>query len=361
MKSPFRRWAFDPVDTAPMAALRIACGLLTVGYCLSMLPDVNAFLSDDGLTKHAIGGSPGWWHMDWLIDFLTPYGTVGVLILAAIALALGWHSRIAAVLVAVLLLVIQRRDVYVLNSGDTLLRDLAIYLCLMPSGETWSLDARRRGTSSPRAPWGLRMLQIQISVVYLFSVVAKLHGDPWQDGTAVGRAVQLADLQRIVVPQSLATSVTWSALATYGTLIVEGALVFGLWLPRFRWWAMAAGVAIHLGIEATLLVGWFSLTIISCYLAFVPGEVLRKVADRVLARIRPVPVGVPVPAVPAPPGQFPERGSIASPYPVAGQHETRVAKRLEVHLTPVAEEVPPQHQPKHDRTSPPTGLGWPGS
>jgi hypothetical protein len=46
---------------------------------------------------------------------------------------------------------------------------------------------------------------------------------------------------------------------------------------------------------------------------------------------------------------------------VQGKHGTRVAKRLEVHLTPVAEELPAQHQPKHDRTSPPSGLGWPGS
>jgi hypothetical protein len=49
--------------------------------------------------------------------------------------------------------------------------------------------------------------------------------------------------------------------------------------------AMAFGVAIHLGIEATLLIGWFSLAVIACYLAFVPPEVLRRVA----ARMRPSP------------------------------------------------------------------------
>jgi hypothetical protein len=279
----FRRWAFGPVDTAPMAALRIACGLLSLGWVLSLLPDVAAFLGDDGLTAHAVTGTRGW----WTVALVSPYGALAVLGLAAIALTAGWHTRIAAVVVAVLLLVIQRRDVYVLNSGDLLLREMAFYVALMPAGEVWSLDARRRGTSSPRAPWGLRMLQLQISIVYLFSVAAKLHGDTWQDGTAVGRAVQLADLQRFVVPQGVATSVTVSALLTYGTLVVEGALVFGLWLPRFRWWVMAAGVSIHLGIEATLLIGWFSLTIICCYLAFVPGETLRAISGWALRRERP--------------------------------------------------------------------------
>jgi hypothetical protein len=122
---------------------------------------------------------------------------------------------------------------------------------------------------------------MQLSGIYLFSVLAKLHGTSWQNGTAVGKAVQLEDLQRIVVPQWAATSVTVSALLTYGTLVAETFLVFGLWLPRTRWYAMAAGVAIHLGIEATLLIGWFSLTIISCYLAFVPAAVLHQVRDRV--------------------------------------------------------------------------------
>lgn len=278
----FRRWAFGPVDTAPMAALRIACGLLVLGWTLSLLPDVHTFLDSDGLTRKAVDGTRGW----WTIDLASPYPWVALLLLSALALLVGWHTRVAAVLVAFLLVVIQRRDVYVLNSGDLLLRELAFYVALMPAGEVWSLDARRRGTSAPRAPWGLRLLQVQVSVIYLFSVVAKLHGDTWQDGTAVGRAVQLADLQRFVIPEAFATSVTLSALLTYGTLLVEGALVFGLWLPRFRWWVMAAGVSIHLGIEATLLIGWFSFTILACYLAFVPGDTLRTALSMINRTLR---------------------------------------------------------------------------
>jgi hypothetical protein len=302
----FRRWAFDPVDTAPMAALRIACGLLVLGWTVSLLPDVQAFLADDGLTARAVTGSRGW----WTLDLVSPYAAVALLALAAAALALGWHTRVAAVVVAVLLVTVQRRDVYVLNSGDLLLREMAIYVALMPAGEVWSLDARRRGRSSPRAPWGLRMLQVQVSMLYLFSVVAKLHGDSWQDGTAVGRAVQLADLQRFVIPQGLATNITMSALMTYGTLIVEGSLVFGLWLPRFRWVAMAAGVSIHLGIEATLLIGWFSLAVISCYLAFVPAELLRTVVNRVTARFQPPSTPTTQPLV-----------SATSPYPLGVPHD----------------------------------------
>ena len=57
MSTAFRRWAFGPVDTAPMAALRIACGLLTLGWAVSFLPDVPAFLDKDGLTTHGVSGT----------------------------------------------------------------------------------------------------------------------------------------------------------------------------------------------------------------------------------------------------------------------------------------------------------------
>jgi hypothetical protein len=273
----WRHWAFDPVDTAPMAALRIACGLLVLGWTLSLLPDAQAFLADDGLTAGPVAGSSGW----WTVPIFSPYGALAALGLAALALVVGWHTRLASALVAFLLIALQRRDVYVLNSGDLLLRELALFVALMPAGECWSLDARRRGTRM-RAPWALRLLQVQVSALYLFSVLAKLHGTSWQDGSAVGQAVQLEDLQRFVIPFPFATSVTVSALLTYGTLVVEAFLVVGLWLPRTRWWAMAAGVSVHLGIEATLLIGWFSFAVIACYLAFVPADVLRRVLNRPL-------------------------------------------------------------------------------
>ncbi|MCU1600792.1 MAG: hypothetical protein JWO22_1501 [Frankiales bacterium] len=272
-----RNWLFTPVDTAPMAALRIACGLLVLGWTVSLLPDLHTFLDGSGLTR----GTTAWNSGYWTLPVPHPGLWVAGLLASAVALLVGWHTRGAAWLVVFLLIVLQRRDVYVLNSGDLLLRELAFYVALMPAGELWSLDARRRRTSEPRAPWGLRLLQLQLSAVYFFSVIAKLHGTSWQDGTAVGKAVQLDDLQRFVVPQWAATSVTFSALLTYGTLFAEGFLVFGMWLPRTRWYAMAAGVAIHLGIEATLLIGWFSLTILSCYLAFVPAVTLHRVRTAV--------------------------------------------------------------------------------
>lgn len=276
------RWVFDPVDAAPMAALRIAVGLLSLGWTLSLFPDVDAFLAADGLQPELPAVSGG----AWVVELGSPYAVLGLLVVASVALVLGWRTRVAAVVVAVLLLAVQRRDPFILNSGDLLVRELALLVALMPAGEVWSLDARRRGSSRLRAPWALRLLQLQVSAIYLFSVTAKLRGGSWGDGTAVGIALQLEDLQRFVVPEALAQSLAVSAVLTYSALLVEGSLIVGLWLPRARYPVMVAGAAIHLGIEATLLIGWFSLAILTSYLAFVPAADLRRLVGAVSSRRR---------------------------------------------------------------------------
>ncbi|HVE74730.1 MAG TPA: diacylglycerol kinase family protein [Mycobacteriales bacterium] len=266
-------WAFRPVDPAPMAALRIAVGVLALGWTLSLLPDAATFLGDEGVSPELPVGGGG----AWVLPTSAPYAVLALLGVAAVALVAGLATRVASVAVFLLLLVVQRRDPFVLNSGDLLLRHLAFFVALMPAGEVWSLDARRRSRPPrDRAPWALRLLQLQVSAIYLFAVWAKVRGTTWNDGTAVGIAWQLEDLQRIALPAAVRDSLTLSALASYGTLAVEAALVVGLWLPRLRWAVMAAGVGLHLGIDATMLVGWFSAAILASYLAFVPAPALRS-------------------------------------------------------------------------------------
>jgi hypothetical protein len=263
-----------------MAALRIAVGLLTIGWTLSLLPDANTFLGADGVQR----GLPHYDSGGWVVDLGPPYIALSVLLVAAVALTVGWRTRAASVVVAVLLLTVQRRDPWVLNSGDLLLRELAFFVMLMPAGATWSLDARRRGGDRRRAPWALRLVQLQISALYLFSVWAKVRGVAWNNGTAVGIALQLEDLQRFAMPAALSTSVAVSAVLTYSSLLVEAGLAVCLWLPRLRYPAMVAGIGLHMGIEASLLIGWFSLAVVSSYVAFVPPEHLRRVVERFTTR-----------------------------------------------------------------------------
>ena len=71
---------------------------------------------------------------------------------------MGQWTRLAAVVVFVGIVSLERRNPFVFNSGDGLLKVIAFYMMLAPSGASLSLDRwRRRGAlsgSSHGAPHG---------------------------------------------------------------------------------------------------------------------------------------------------------------------------------------------------------------
>src|SRR5439155_9574705 len=118
-----------------------------------------------------------------------------VLLVAAVCLVVGLRTRVAGAVVFVAILSFERRDPFVFNAGDTLIRVMALYLLLAPSGASLSLDRLRRARDRfwefpARAPWALRLIQVQVSVIYLSTVWEKLQGETWRDGTAVSYALR---------------------------------------------------------------------------------------------------------------------------------------------------------------------------
>src|SRR5207245_527144 len=157
-----------------------------------------------------------------------------VTLASSACLVLGYRTRLAALLVFVGLLSFQRRDPYAFDSGDDLLRIIALYLVLSAAGASLSLDSLRRARERfwefpARARWPVRLLQVQLSVIYLATVWAKTRGTSWNDGSAVSYALRLKDLTRFPVPSGLTTSVLVSNVMTYGTLAIELSLGVLVW------------------------------------------------------------------------------------------------------------------------------------
>ncbi len=217
-----------------------------------------------------------------------------VLLLAAIALTVGWHSRLAAVVVFVLIQSFMQRDRWVMNGGDALMSVEAMFLALSSCGAALSLDQRRRtGTfwsAQTRAPWVLRLLQVQMSLIYLVNVQAKLSGKAWLDGSAASYAWQAWPLFQ--APEWLTSNALLVNVATWGTILVELALAILVWNRRCRPWVLAAGVALHLAIMITMSIGFHSLAIFVLYLAFVPWQTVERLPDklkRLTRREKPIP------------------------------------------------------------------------
>ena len=200
-----------------------------------------------------------------------------LLLVGALCLVFGFKTRLAAVVVFACLVSFARRDPWVLNSGDLLIIVLSFYLMLAPSGAALSVDrwlaARSRFWEFPaRSLWSLRLIQVQVSLLYFFAVWAKVRGETWNDGTAVSYAFRIEDLERFPVPGFVTDSLLLVNLLTYGTLAVELALAILVWNGKLRPWVLLLGVGLHLGIDYAVRVGFFSYAALVAYIAFLPPE-----------------------------------------------------------------------------------------
>jgi HTTM domain len=198
-----------------------------------------------------------------------------LLLVGAFCLAFGFKTRLAAVVVFACLISFARRNPWVLNSGDLLIFVLGFYLMLAPSGAALSVDrwlrTRSRFWEFPRRSfWPLRLVQIQVSLLYFFAVWGKLRGETWNDGTAVSYAFRLEDLERFPVPGLVTDSLLLVNLLTYGTLAIELALAILVWNGRLRPWVLLLGVMLHLGIAYAVRVGFFSYAAVVGYIVFLP-------------------------------------------------------------------------------------------
>lgn len=89
--------------------------------------------------------------------FRIAFGVV-VTLLAGIALTIGYHTRLAGWVVFLGVLSFQRRNPDLVNAGDGLLCNLALYCALAPAGVALSLDRIRTAPGRfwefpARAPW----------------------------------------------------------------------------------------------------------------------------------------------------------------------------------------------------------------
>jgi vitamin K-dependent gamma-carboxylase-like protein len=293
---------FGPISTASLAVFRIAFGLVVFFWSLSLLPELFPFYTKGGILPkqpHFTGDLRAAWGLLGIFPSKTVVVIVFVaLMVASICLILGLFSQLAAVVVFVALLSFQRRNPFVVNSGDVLMRLLALYLIFAPTSAGLSIGRflrnRKEFWSFPARPaWPIRMLQIQFSVVYLFAVWSKVRGITWNNGTAVSYALRITDLERFPVPAFVTHSPLISNVLTFGTLALELSLAILVWNRALRPWVLLAGLSLHLGIEYAIRIGFFSLTIISLYLIWVPPERMEAVLLAVRRRLSRAPVTTP--------------------------------------------------------------------
>ncbi len=283
VSNPIAAWRtfwFEPTDMTTLGLVRIAFGLVVIAWTFSLLQYlVDLF----GPTAVQIDSAPDvaqWTVLNLVGNEHAVFVLWWVLLAGGVALTLGWHSRVAALIVFVGVMSFERRNGFVFNSGDVLVRIEALFMVLGPCGAALSLDRRRTAGSfwsaQTRAPWVVRLMQVQLSLIYLSAVREKLTGSTWNDGTAVSYALRLSDLAVIPVPAWLPADPLLMNLATWSTLVLELGLGILIWNHRWRWWLLAGGIIMHTMILLGLAVAFFTVAMFVLYIAFIPPDVASR-------------------------------------------------------------------------------------
>jgi hypothetical protein len=274
---------FQPVESSTFALYRIAVGTLTLSWTLALAPSLYAFYSPDGILPSypEYTGSLAWGLLEYFPGSAAVTLFYFLMLLASICVLVGFATRLSAVVLFICLVSFAHRNPWVLNSGDLLVQLLVFYLLLMPAGVALSVD-RWLKPNQPfwefprRAIWPLRLVQVQVSMLYIVAVWDKVRGTTWNDGTAVSYAMRIGDLSRFPVPGFISDSLIISNLLTFGTLALELSLGILVWNRVLRPWVLLLGVSLHLGIDYSVRVGFFSWAILVAYIAFIPPDVARS-------------------------------------------------------------------------------------
>lgn len=299
---------FKPRSTSTAALFRIAYGFVVLLWGISFAPDVLTFYSKTGMLPEQ--PSEGWGLLSLWGSDIAVFVVYALLLVGAASLLVGYRSRLSSVVVWLAMASLQTRNPYAQTGGELVLRLTGLYMMLIPCGESLSVDrwrkARDRFWEFPeRAPWGLRLAQIQLSAIYLFTVWSKVPGRTWNDGSAVGFALQLKPYLRLPIPEGIIDTVPLINVVTWATLAVELSMAILIWNRRLRPWVMLGGIALHGGIEITMKVGFFSYAMWVLYTTFIPEDtaerLILKFRDRFLARSSATTAASPEPATLAAP------------------------------------------------------------
>ena len=230
----------------------------------------------------------------------------GGILVAMLLFAIGCCTRIMGVLTWLGMISYIQRAPTSLFGLDTMMLLAVTYLNIGPSGAALSVDrliqryratrqALRHGKRPPvfgppepsvSANLVLRLMQVNVCIIYLASGLTKLQGGVWWSGVAVwgtmanyefspmNNRFYWAMLRLISNHRWLWETVVTGE--TYFSLVFEISFAFLIWSRRLRWTMIIAAVVMHLGIAVCMGLVTFSMMMLVLVLSYVPAQTVRE-------------------------------------------------------------------------------------
>ncbi len=254
-----------PVHIAPIVTLRVAIGFL-------MAVSTIRFLALGWVADHYI--EPvfhfTYFGFEW-VEVVSPFALYAIhalMIVAAVALMLGWQYHIAALVLFLGFTYTELIDlVYYLNHYYF----VSIVLCLLifaPAHRYFSLDVLRKPSIKtefiPRF-WGL-IFQMMLAIVYIYAGLAKINHTWLIEALPLKIWLPAADSIPVLGPLF-----AWAAapyIFSWVGMIYDSTIVFFLLWQKSRPWAYAMVVVFHILTGILFQIGVFPLVMIAATLIF---------------------------------------------------------------------------------------------
>ena len=282
---------FENECDARIRVLRVAlAGLLLVFY-LNVLPDFKMLYTEDGILRAGliedVFPMTGRFSVfNYFTSDRAIYFSYGLLMVSFLSMVLGFLPRISAIVAFLLHISFIHRNVTAVFGIDLIATFFLLYLCLT---NTPKRGVQQSEFSRTLQSIALRLVQIQLCIVYAFSGWEKLKGGSWWRGDALWYVLSNPQLARLDFSWT-ASFPALLALMTYSTLLWEMYFPVLIWFPKLRRSMLIGGVMLHGGIALLISLPFFSLIMLSSYSGFLSEKEALAIEDlgaKLLGRLLP--------------------------------------------------------------------------
>jgi len=266
------------IDPRALGAFRIGLGLVILFDLLVLRASgLETFYTDDGVlpraaladtsptlaqwSLHAISGSL------WVQALL-----LGLTVILAVCLLVGYRPRLAAVGTAVLLASLYARNPYLVNGGDTILISVLFLATFLPLDARWSLRSHRQDDSRHLSVATATIL-LHVVVIYAINAILKFQSDPWTSGVAVRRIFHLEDFVYLFGPTLAEYPAVLTGISWLWTAVLSASVLLVVATGYLRIAIVAAFVGAHLSMATTMRLGAFPFVMCAVLLLFLPPQV----------------------------------------------------------------------------------------
>ena len=302
---------FTPSSPSTLSAIRVLAGAMLLYTHFIWSLDLNGFFGPNGFLPPQLmhdvrtagndpdgpGPAPGtprlmWSHFDYVHSPKLMWTIHIVALVVFFLLMIGFFSRTMAILAFLFAVSYANRITPGAYFGlDKVNCMLALYLMIGPCGVRYSVDRlwrlKRGNTEVPAtatANLAIRLIQVHMCIIYLFSGIGKLQGEPWVTGEASWLSFAMLEYQSL--------DMTWMAhhplllnFMTHATVFWELSYCALIWPALTRPWVLMMAIFVHGGIALFLGMPTFGLVMLIGNLAFVSPKTVRKVFDPIARRV----------------------------------------------------------------------------